>query len=92
MSRLWEKYLVGNYCIHCGEKLEHERITLKQFLKSVPEIVLHVGFNIFYTIYELIRRPGQMVKAYFAGNRKKHYKPINFFLFHWWFGSCIIYQ
>lgn len=71
----------GNYCFHCGEKLEHGRVTFFQFLKSFPEIILHVGFNIFYTIYELIRRPGQMVKGYFAGNRKKHYKPINFFLF-----------
>jgi hypothetical protein len=71
----------GKYCMHCGELLEHDRITLRHFLKSVPEIVFHVGFNIFGTIYELIRRPGKMVKAYFAGNRLRHYKPINFFLF-----------
>lgn len=75
------KLSLGNFCIHCGEKLEHERVTLKQFLKTIPEIVLDTGFYIFYTIYELIIHPGQMVKSYFAGNRKKHYKPINFFLF-----------
>lgn len=75
------KMSTGAYCMHCGEKLEHERVTLKRFLLTIPEIILHVGFNIFDTIYELIVRPGKMVKSYFAGNRKKHYKPINFFLF-----------
>ncbi|MBS1921261.1 MAG: DUF3667 domain-containing protein [Bacteroidetes bacterium] len=71
----------GIYCMYCGEKLQHERVTLLRFAKTLPEIIFHVGFNIFYTIYELLRHPGQMVKGYFAGNRKKHYKPINFFLF-----------
>lgn len=75
------KMSTGDYCMHCGEKLEHDRVTLKKFLFTVPEIILHVGFNIFDTIYELIAHPGKMVKGYFAGNRKKHYKPINFFLF-----------
>ncbi|HWC52987.1 MAG TPA: DUF3667 domain-containing protein [Chitinophagaceae bacterium] len=75
------KMSVGNYCVHCGEKLEHGRYTFQQFLKSIPEVILDNGFGIFYTIYELIIHPGQMVKSYFSGNRKKHYKPVNFFLF-----------
>lgn len=75
------KMSTGAFCMHCGEKLEHDRVTLKNFLLTVPEIIFHVGFHIFHTIYELMVRPGKMVKSYFAGNRKKHYKPINFFLF-----------
>lgn len=71
----------GKYCMHCGELLEHERITVKHFAKSIPAVFFNVGNTFFYTVFELVKRPGHMVKKYFAGNRLHHYKPINFFLF-----------
>lgn len=71
----------GKYCLHCGELLEHERITTKHFAKSIPAVFFNVGNTFFHTVTELVKRPGGMVKEYFAGNRLHHYKPINFFLF-----------
>ena len=71
----------GSYCMHCGEKLEHERITFKHFAKTVPFVFFNFGGAFFHTVFELVKRPGQMVRGYFTGNRLRHYKPISFFLF-----------
>ena len=67
--------------MHCGEPLEPERFTFWHVLKSIPGVFFHLGEDSFYTIFSLLRHPGKMVREYFIGNRRRHYKPINFFLF-----------
>lgn len=75
------KLSAGNFCMHCGEPLHPKRFTFWSVVKSVPEVFFHVGESSFYTIFALLKYPGKMVREYFAGNRRRHYKPINFFLF-----------
>ena len=75
------KSSVGKYCTYCGEPLQPKRFTFWSVVKSVPEVFFHVGESSFYTISALLKYPGRMVREYFAGNRRRHYKPINFFLF-----------
>ena len=67
--------------MHCGEPLRPERFTFWHVLKSIPNVFFHLGEDSFYTIFSLLLHPGKMVREYFIGNRKRHYKPINFFLF-----------
>src|SRR5689334_10527274 len=71
----------GKFCMYCGEPLRPERFTFWHVLKSIPNVFFHLGEDSFYTIFSLLRHPGKMIRDYFAGNRRRHYKPINFFLF-----------
>src|ERR1051325_1722206 len=75
------KISAGEFCMHCGDPLRPERFTFWHVLKSIPGVFFHLGEDSFYTIFSLLRHPGKMVREYFIGNRRRHYKPINFFLF-----------
>jgi hypothetical protein len=67
--------------MYCGEPLQPERFTFWHVVKSIPGVFFHLGEDSFYTIFSLLRHPGHMIREYFIGNRRRHYKPINFFLF-----------
>ncbi len=71
----------GYYCMHCGEKLQHDRITFKHFAKGAPLVFFNFGKAFFDTVFALVKRPGHFVKKYFAGDRARYYKPISFFMF-----------
>ena len=71
----------GNYCTHCGEDMNVERITLPAVFKSIPDIFFDVEHGLFYSIKMLLLHPGDTVRRYLGGDRKRHYKPLKFVLF-----------
>lgn len=71
----------GYYCMYCGEKLHHDRITFKRFAKGIPLVFFNFGKSFFDTVFVLVKRPGDFVKKYFKGDRARYYKPISFFMF-----------
>lgn len=71
----------GKICKYCGEDLQPKRITLLKMLKDIPDVFFDLEHGLFYTILTFLKRPGQEIKEYFAGDRKKHYKPLKFVLF-----------
>jgi len=63
---------VGKFCAHCGQPTEVKRMTLRHVLDDVQERFL--GFdNLFMrTILDATIRPGSILKAVFAGNRRRY--------------------
>ena len=71
--------LNGKYCSNCGQPAELKRIDAN-YIKHEIEHVLHFDKGIFYTIKELIIRPGKNVREFFTENRNRLVKPIIFII------------
>lgn len=68
----------GSYCSHCGQSVHTGRINLHYILHELQHSILHVDKGMFYTIKELIVRPGYAIKDYLSGKRVNHFKPFAF--------------
>lgn len=67
-----------NYCSDCGQSTSAGRINSHYLWHEVQHSILHVDRGIFYTIKELILRPGITIKGYLDGKRVNHFKPFAF--------------
>lgn len=70
----------GKFCPRCGQKSDTERITYHSLAHEIPHSILHVDKGIFFTMKELIVRPGATLREYMAGKRVKHFKPLAYVL------------
>ena len=71
--------LHGNYCAQCGHAAKLKRID-GQFILHEIEHVLHFEKGLFFTIRELLIRPGKSVREYISENRSRLVKPIIFII------------
>lgn len=68
-----------NYCPSCGQKASTHRFSWIHFLQhDLAHALFHVDKGIFYTIKELIIRPGHSVREYIQGKRAKHFNIFTF--------------
>jgi hypothetical protein len=65
-----------NYCSHCGQRTDVDRINWTNFLEDISEGLFQVNKGFFYTLKELFTRPGHSIKEFLDGKRKRHFKPI----------------
>lgn len=70
--------LEGNFCSNCGQSSQTERINMRYLVHDFLHGVLHVDKGLFYTIKELLIRPGQMLRSYIKGKRVQHFRPLGF--------------
>lgn len=68
-----------SYCSKCGEPAKLKRIDSHYILHEI-EHILHFEKGIFYTVKELLIRPGQSVRTFISNNRSKLVKPIVFII------------
>ncbi|HEU0137879.1 MAG TPA: DUF3667 domain-containing protein [Flavobacterium sp.] len=66
----------GNYCPDCGQKAKTEQINWKYLQDEFKYTFLHINGGFFYTIKELLTRPGHAIREFLEGKRVRHYKPI----------------
>jgi hypothetical protein len=71
--------IYANYCAHCGNAAKLKRID-GHFILHEIEHVLHFEKGLFFTIKELLLRPGKCVKEYISENRSRLVKPIIFII------------
>lgn len=69
--------ITGKYCSNCGQKVKLDRIN-GHYIKHEIEHVLHLEKGIFYTVKELLLRPGKTVRSFISANRTRLVKPIIF--------------
>lgn len=69
---------VGKYCHNCGQSSSTGHIDSHYVMHEIQHSLLHVDKGIFYTIKELLIRPGCTIKEYLAGKRVSHFKPFAF--------------
>ncbi len=71
--------ITENFCSNCGHPAKLKRIDWHYILHEIQH-VLHVEKGIFYTIKELVIRPGQSVRQFISENRNRLVKPIIFII------------
>ncbi len=67
---------VGQYCSQCGQRADTHRINWHYIWHEIPHSVWHYDSGIFFTLRELITRPGYTIRDFLNGKRVKHYRPL----------------
>jgi hypothetical protein len=70
----------GKFCNNCGQKADTHRLTIKHYLHETLHTFTHLDTGIIYLIKELARRPGEVVREYVEGARKKYFNPMQFLI------------
>lgn len=66
---------VGNYCPHCGQSAKVKRLTITHGISDLICIFTNIDSGFFHTCWELIYRPGYMMRDFLDGHRKEYIKP-----------------
>ena len=74
-----KKNFTGNYCDNCGEIKELKRID-KHYLIDEFRSVLNFEKGFFYTIRELLFRPGTTIRKFIHEDRNRLVKPVIFII------------
>lgn len=70
----------GNYCPNCGQSADTKRIGWS-FIQHDLEHFIHYDKSQFYTFWQLMTRPGEFIREFIDGKRKKYYYyPLTLFL------------
>ena len=70
----------GDFCSQCGQSSKVDKINLSNFLKEIPSSVFQIDKGLFYTLKELLIRPGYSINDFLNGKRKNHFKPVAYAL------------
>jgi hypothetical protein len=70
----------GKYCPECGQKASTKRFSTKILFKEFLDKFLPLDRGVLFTSWELIRRPGEMLRGYLAGKRVGYTKPFQYLL------------
>jgi len=72
--------LADKYCGHCGQPAATHRLSMGHLLHEIPHTIWHVDKGIFYTLRELLTRPGATILGYMRGQRARHFAPLSLLL------------
>lgn len=70
---------VDKYCSNCGQKVQHERYTLKRFFSIILD-AFNLERGILYTFKMLLIKPGKAINDYLNGSTKPYFNPLNYLL------------
>ncbi|WP_190242708.1 DUF3667 domain-containing protein [Hymenobacter lapidiphilus] len=66
------------YCGRCGQDAHHtHRLTMADMPHDILHSIWHVDKGILYTLKTMIVRPGATIRAYLAGKRVDHFRPLS---------------
>ena len=69
------------FCGRCGQDAHHtHRLTMAHMLHDIPHSVWHVDKGILYSLRTIVTRPGTTIRAYLAGQRIDHFRPLSLLL------------
>ena len=71
--------LDGNYCSNCGHPTKLKRID-SHYIKNELRNLFYLEKGFFYSIKELIIRPGQSVRKFVSEDRNRLVKPVTFLI------------
>lgn len=72
--------LAGKHCHECGQKAAVHRLTLHELFHEVWHVFTHTDKGILKLIKDLFTDPVSVYNGYFAGQRKRYFSPVLFFL------------
>jgi recombinational DNA repair protein RecR len=68
----------GYYCSICRQSADTSRITWKEIIEHFLSVVIDVDKGFFYTVKEMLIRPGKTISDYLQGKRIDHFNPLMF--------------
>jgi cellulose synthase/poly-beta-1,6-N-acetylglucosamine synthase-like glycosyltransferase len=69
-----------HYCPHCGQKHAEGRLHMRHLLAEFAHNYLGTDSGFFFTLRQMIVRPGHAVNEFLDGKRKPYLKPVQFYL------------
>jgi len=70
----------GTYCTECGQKINSGRIYLKELADDFFTNFFTIDSPPFRTIKALTTKPGNLIREFISGKRKRYYKPVQYFI------------
>ena len=67
----------GNFCNHCGQAANTHKLSLDYIWHDLQHGLFHFDNGIFYTIKQLLIRPGKTIREFINGKRVRHFKPLS---------------
>src|SRR6478672_4201985 len=68
----------GNFCNHCGQAANTHRLNMHHIWHDLQHGLFHFDNGIFYTMKQLLTRPGHTIREFISGKRVRHSKPLSF--------------
>jgi hypothetical protein len=73
--------MTGPFCSQCGEKrMEKADYSLRPFLEEAMSEFIHFDGRLMRTVKTLVRKPGELGRAYFHGGRSRYTRPMTLFV------------
>ncbi|PSR53066.1 hypothetical protein AHMF7605_05760 [Adhaeribacter arboris] len=67
----------GNFCNHCGQAAATHKLNLHFIWHDLQHGLFHFDNGIFYSIKQLVTRPGHTIREFIEGKRVRHFKPLS---------------
>lgn len=67
-----------NFCASCGQKVIHERLTVKLLLHQLFLAITNLEQGLWLTLKELVIAPSKVIKEYIDGRTKVYMSPFRF--------------
>jgi Protein of unknown function (DUF3667) len=68
----------GKFCNNCGQTADTHRLSLHYIWHDLQHGLFHFDNGIFFTIKQLLTRPGHSIREFVNGKRVRHFKPLSF--------------
>lgn len=72
---------VGRFCPHCGQQAGSKHITWKSVWTGALDLWGVGSRSFFYTLWQLLWRPGYLIADYISGRRQVSFPPIKMLVF-----------
>ena len=69
-----------HYCPRCGQKHSEGRLHMRHLISEFAHNYLGTDSGFFFTLRQLLLRPGHTVNEFLGGKRKPYLKPVQFYL------------
>lgn len=66
----------GNYCSHCGQATSTSRLQTRSFMLDTLSGLLRVNRGFFFTAWNLLIHPWDVIRDYAAGRRVRYLAPV----------------
>jgi hypothetical protein len=68
----------GNFCNNCGQSANTHKLSLHYIWHDLQHGLFQFDNGIFFTIKQLLTRPGNSIREFLDGKRVKYVKPLSF--------------
>lgn len=68
------------FCPYCGQKKDVKKLNWHSFVHEITHFFTHIEKGFLNTSFQLLTRPGRVMKEYLEGKRKKYNKPVSLYL------------